>query len=313
MADEFYPITTTTRSGYIQVTDLHAVYWEEAGNPGGLPLLVVHGGPGTGSSPVYRQLFDPERYRIITFDQRGCGRSTPSGECTDNTTSDLVDDMETLRQWLAIDRWVLFGGSWGATLALNYAQHYPQHVVGLLLRGTFLGSVSEIDWFFEGARRFHPELWLEFCAAVPGADRDPLGASHALLFGPDPVTRLRAAHHWCALEMRRAALMPSEVALPDEFALAMARLECHYFRHACFLEPNTLLDGMDRIAQLPLTLVHGRYDLLCPPETAFAVLRRHRGARLHLVPDAGHGSFEPGTAAALRGAADTFLRRAHGM
>ena len=295
-----YPQAETTRSGHIEVDDIHSVYWEEAGNPSGIPVLILHGGPGAGSSPLYRGFFDPAAFRIVSFDQRGCGRSTPLGETRANTTAHLVQDIETLRQFLGIDQWLVFGGSWGATLGLAYCQQYPERATGLVLRSPFLGTAEEVDWFFRGGRLYHPEAWLALLAQLPPGERErPLDAYHARLFCGDASIELAAAKAWCQYEGARASLLPGPFIVPDPLSLSMAKLECHYFVHLAFLQPDQLVRGMARLHHLPLALVHGRYDMLCPPINALRLLEGHRNASLSLVPDAGHSAFEPGMTAAL--------------
>ncbi|MGZ3183715.1 MAG: prolyl aminopeptidase [Telluria sp.] len=293
----------------IEVDDVHSLYWEEAGNPAGLPVLILHGGPGGGQSPLYRGFFDPALWRIISFDQRGCGKSLPTGMVQRNTTGHLVADIEVLRQFLNVKHWLLFGGSWGATLALAYAQQHPAAVIGLLLRSAFLGTAEEIDWFFKGGQKYHPEAWLAFSSKIPTAEQDNLlEAYHRRLFSGDPTVELDAARAWFQYESCRTTLAGGALAAPDAFALVMAKLESHYFKHLAFLAPDQLVRGMGELAHLPVALVHGRYDMLCPPESSFRLLRAHRGAVLHLVPAAGHSAFEPGMREALLRCTGQFAR-----
>jgi len=310
MSQQLYPPLPARRQGSFDADALHTLYWEESGNPQGLPVLVLHGGPGGGSSPQLRRFFDPQAYRIIQFDQRGAGRSTPLGEWRDNTTQLLVDDIESLRQLFGIERWLVFGGSWGATLALAYGQAHPERCLGFLLRSVFLCGQSEIDWFLYGGETFHPELYAAFIAPIPPEERsDLLAAYWRRLSSDDPAVHLPAARGWSRYEQRRASLLGSaqpEAPGNDALDLPLARLEAHYFRHQGFLRPGQLVDGIAGIAHLPALIVQGRYDILCPPVTAFKVLSAWKGAQLQMVPDAGHTAFEAGMTAALLQATQHF-------
>jgi proline iminopeptidase len=293
----------------------HALHVEECGNPGGIPVLFVHGGPGGGCEPYHRQFFDPERYRIILFDQRGCGSSTPHGELEGNDTQALVRDMEFIRAHLGIERWLLFGGSWGSTLSLVYAQAHPQRVTGLVLRGIFLCRDRDIHWFYqEGASRLFPEYWEDYLAPIPVEERDDLVAAyHRRLTGADEVQRLLAAKAWSVWEGRTSTLL-AKPSLAEHFgeahrALAMARIECHYFMHKSFLAENQILRDIDRIRHLPAVIVHGRYDVVCPVEQAWALHRVWPEAELLVSADAGHSAGEPATVAALVGATNRFAER----
>jgi proline iminopeptidase len=288
---------------------------EECGNPGGIPVLFVHGGPGGGCEPYHRQFFDPERYRIILFDQRGCGNSTPHGELAGNDTQALVRDMEFLRAHLGVERWLLFGGSWGSTLSLVYAQAHPQRVTGLVLRGVFLCRDRDIHWFYqEGASRLFPEYWEDYLAPIPVEERDDLVAAyHRRLTGADEVQRLLAAKAWSVWEGRTSTLL-AKPSLAEHFgeahrALAMARIECHYFMHKSFLAENQILRDIDRIRHLPAIIVHGRYDVVCPVEQAWALHRAWPEAELLVSADAGHSAGEPATVDALVGATNRFAER----
>ena len=289
----------------------HVMYVEQSGNPDGVPAVYLHGGPGAGTSPRNRRLFDPEHYRIILFEQRGVGRSTPVADLTDNTTWHLVADMERLREHLGIERWHVCGGSWGSTLSLAYAQTHPDRCLSLGLRGIFLCTAAEIDWFLHGMGTFFPEAERAFHAAIPEFERgDLLTAYGTRLDDPDPAIHSPAAQAWARYEGSCVSLIP-EPAATDDFAstdnaLALARLECHYFRNSCWLEPDQLLNNMDRIRDIPATIVQGRYDVICPPWTADALARAWPEATYIMVPDAGHAVSEPGITAALVEASDRY-------
>lgn len=306
-----YPPIEPYRTGRLRVDATHELYFEESGNPGGAPVLFVHGGPGGGTDPRQRRFFDPARYRIVLFDQRGCGKSTPHASLVDNTTWHLVADMEALRMHLGIDRWMLFGGSWGSTLSLAYAQTYPERVTSLVLRGIFLLRKREIDWFYqEGASRLFPDAWERYLAPIPEAERgDLVAAYHRRLTSDDPAVRLEAARAWSVWEGSTSTLLPDAALVAktgqEEFALAFARIECHYFVHGGFFErDDALLRGVERIAHLPAVIVQGRYDVVCPAESAWALARAWPRARLQIVPDAGHSAMEPGIVDALVRATD---------
>ena len=268
-----YPDLEPRASGLLPLDDVHTMYWEESGNPHGMPVVFLHGGPGAGASPGHRRFFDPARYRIVIFDQRGAGRSTPLGELRDNTTPHLVADMERLRTTLGIERWVVFGGSWGSTLALAYAQAHPERVRALILRGIFLCRRSEIDWFLYGLRTLFPEAWQEFVAPIPDAERgDLLHAYHRRLIDPDPAVHLPAARVWSRYEGSCSTLLPSPETVAyfasDAVALGLARIEAHYFMHDIFLPLDALLANVSRIRHIPAVIVQGRYDAVCPIVTA---------------------------------------------
>jgi len=301
------------RSGWLDVGDGHEIYFEESGNPDGKPCVFVHGGPGGGSSPEARQFFDPERYRIVVFDQRGCGRSRPHASLEANTTWHLVADMETLRRELGINRWLVFGGSWGSTLALAYAQAHPEAVTELVLRGIFLLRPEEIHWFYqEGASALYPDSWEAYLAPIPKEEQgDLLNAFHRRLISNDEAIRLAAARAWSVWEASASFLIQNQdfmdkLDAPDA-ALAMARIECHYFVNGGFFEsPNQLLENIDRIRHIPAIIVQGRYDVVCPAVTAWDLHRAWPEADFQLIPDAGHSAFDSGNTRALVAATDRF-------
>jgi len=278
----------------------HTMHWEECGNPNGVPLLFIHGGPGGGSLPHHRRFYDPSFFRIVLYDQRGAGRSTPLAELADNTTAHLVEDMERLRRHLRIERWLLFGGSWGSTLALVYAEAHPTRVLGLVLRGVFLATRGEVEWFIDGMRRIFPEAWREFNHFLPPSERaDALAHYYRRLIDSDPHVHQSAAQAWDRYERACSTLLPkpegSGRAEGGAGALAIARIEAHYFVHDAFLAPNQILDRLPRIRHLPCTIVQGRYDIICPPMSADALARAWPEAEYIVVPDAGHSVREPGT------------------
>jgi proline iminopeptidase len=311
--DALWPLPEPHASGRLPVDARHALYWEECGNPSGVPIVFVHGGPGGGFLPHHRRFFDPSFWRIVLFDQRGAGRSTPYADLVDNTTWHLVSDMERLRAHLGIERWALFGGSWGSTLSLAYAEAHPARCRGLVLRGIFLASAAEIDWFMYGARHFFPEAWRAFVEFLPEDERDDVVASyHLRLTSPDPAVHLPAAGAWDRYEIACSSLMPQAdpQAPPTEHAsLAIARIEAHYFVHRAFLVEDELLGNLHRIRHLPATIVQGRYDVVCPPVSADALAMAWPEAELVIVPDAGHSVREPGIARALVAAVERLRTR----
>ncbi len=306
-----FPPIRPYRSGHLTVDEIHTLYWEECGNPNGVPVLFLHGGPGSGLSPRHRQFFDPAYYRIVLFDQRGAGQSTPLGEVRNNTTPLLVQDIEQLRQMLGITQWLVFGGSWGSTLALAYGQAYPEACTGFVLRGIFLCTPREIDWFMNGIANFFPNIHAEFVKDIPLQERsDLLSAYCQRLFSDDPAVSLRAARTWSRYEGSCLHLLPHPEVV-DEFgsdavALGVGRLEAHYFRHLGFFSPDQLITNVSRIAHLPAVIVQGRYDVICPPQSAWALHQAWPSARLQVVEDAGHSAMEPGISSALVAATERF-------
>lgn len=291
-------------SGTLPVDGIHTLYWEQSGNPAGVPVVFLHGGPGAGAAAVHRRFFDPEFYRVVIFDQRGAGRSTPLGSLAANTTQDLIADIERLRRHLGIERWLVFGGSWGSTLSLAYGVAYPERCLGFVLRGIFLGARSEIDWFLHGMRAVFPEAWLDFHTFLPQDERsDVLNSYYRRLTSEDPAVHLPAARVWSRYEAACSTLHPNPRAVLEadggNFALALARIEAHYFMHDCFLPEGWAARGIERIRHLPTTIVQGRYDIVCPPVTADALSRLWPEADYVVVPDAGHSALEPGIRAAL--------------
>ena len=308
-----YPEIEPGTSGMLPVSALHTLYYEECGNPRGKPVVFLHGGPGGGSNARCRRFFDPEAYRIVLFDQRGCGRSTPHAELAENTTWDLVADIERLREHLGIERWQVFGGSWGSTLALAYAQTHPERVTELVLRGIFLLRRRELEWFYQqGCDALFPDAWEHYLAAIPPAERgDLIGAYHRRLTHADPAVRIAAARAWSVWEAATSFLYQDrehiQASAADGFALAFARIESHYFVNAGFLDrDDQLLRDVGRIRHIPAVIVQGRYDVVCPLRSAWDLHRAWPEADLQIVPDAGHSAFEPGNLHALIEATDRF-------
>ena len=297
----------------------HVMYWEEAGSPRGLPVLFLHGGPGAGCTPAYRRFFDPAAYRILLFDQRGAGRSTPGAETQSNTTQYLIRDIETLRRHLSVDRWLVFGGSWGSTLALAYGEAHPERCLGFVLRGVFLGRRAEIDWFLHGMGTFFPEAHRAFLAPIPPEERGDglLAAYHRRLMDPDPRVHLPAARAWSRYESACSALRPgpadTAAVAGDRAALSLARLEAHYFKNGLFLRDGQLLGDLHRIKGLPATIVQGRYDVVCPIATADELARAWPGAEYMPVPEAGHSAMEFGIRSALVSATERMKYRLAAM
>ncbi|MCC6377826.1 MAG: prolyl aminopeptidase [Burkholderiales bacterium] len=313
-ADPLFPEIEPFAAGRISVDPRHTLYWEECGNPEGVPIVFLHGGPGGGCLPHHRRFFDPAFWRIVLVDQRGAGRSTPSAEIADNTTWHLVADLERLRSQRGIENWALFGGSWGSTLALAYAESFPERSTGLVLRGVFLASAGEIDWFMNGMGRIFPEAHERFASFLPADERgDLLAGYHRRLTDPDPAVHGPAAAAWDAYESDCSTLLPRAEGSPAfenaAVALAIARIEAHYFVHNGFLADGELLGNAHRIEHLPCTIVQGRYDVICPPVTAHALARAWPSAELVMVPGAGHSVREPGIARALVAAVERLKTR----
>jgi proline iminopeptidase len=308
---ELYPEIEPYATGRLDLDNRHSMYWEQSGNPQGLPVLFLHGGPGAGASPTHRRFFDPEVYRIVIFDQRGSGRSTPLGSLDDNTTPHLIGDIETLRRHLGIETWVVFGGSWGSTLALAYGQTHPARCLAFVLRGIFLARESEIAWFVHGIRTVYPEAWRAFAAPIPENERgELLHAYHRRLVHPDPAVHLSYARAWSRYEGACSTLLPNPELVAhfssDSHALGLSRIEAHYFVNGSFLPPEGLLAGIDRIRRIPTVIVQGRYDMVCPIVTADELSRAWPEAEYTVIPDAGHSALEPGTCARLVRATDRF-------
>ena len=308
-----YPPLEPYNTGRLAVSKIHEIYFEESGNPAGKPVVFLHGGPGGASEPKQRRFFNPAKYRIINFDQRGCGKSTPYASLEENTTWRLVEDIEKIREHLHIDRWQVFGGSWGSTLALAYSEAHPERVTEIILRGIFLLRKEEIDWFYQrGASALYPDAWELYLFHIPEAERsDMLSAYYRRLTSDDPAVRLAAAKRWSGWEGTTSKLLPD----PDftahydeeEFALAFARIEAHYFIHKGFLESDDqLLGNVSRIRHIPAVIVQGRYDVVCPMESAWALHRAWPEADLIVVPDGGHSAFDPPNSRALIASTDRF-------
>ena len=317
-----FPAIEPYASGMLAVGSGHRLYWEQSGNPKGVPIVFLHGGPGAGTAPAYRRFFDPAHYRIILFDQRGSGRSTPEADITDNTTADLIADTERVRQHLRVERWLVFGGSWGSTLALAYGQAHPQVCLGFILRGIFLFSDDEVSWFLGdrsggGMSRFFPEAHRAFAGFIAEGERgELLQAYYRRLTDPDPAVHKAAAAVWCAYENACSRLIPSsnragrgDRVVGDAYyngALAMARIEAHYMIHRGFMAPGQLLAGIDALVRHPAIIIQGRYDMVCPIAAADSLSRAWPGAHYRVVADAGHSSMEPGIRTALVRATEDF-------
>lgn len=308
---ELFPEIEPFQQGFLPLDSLHSMYWEQSGNPSGTPVVFLHGGPGAGASPMHRRFFDPTHYRIIILDQRGAGRSKPLGETRDNTTPHLISDLEYLRQHLDIEKWLVFGGSWGSTLALAYGEAHPERCLGFILRGIFLCRKEEIDWFLYGLRNLFPEAWRELVAPLSIAERsDILAAYHQRLMDPDPAVHMPAARTWSTYEGSCSTLLPNPATVryfaSDVVALGLARMEAHYFSHDIFLPENSLLDNIHRLHGIPATIVQGRYDAVCPIVSADDLHHAWPQAEYIIIDDAGHSVWEPGIQAALLQATEKF-------
>jgi proline iminopeptidase len=311
--ETLYPEIKPFARHELAVDDTHLLYVDESGSPEGLPVLFVHGGPGAGCDSLSRRFFDPRLYRIVTFDQRGCGRSTPHASLENNTTWDLVADMERIREHLGIDKWLLFGGSWGSTLSLAYAQTHAERVHALILRGIFLCRPQEISWFYqEGASRLFPDYWQDYLAPIPQEERgDLVQAFYKRLTGSDQIAQMGAAKAWACWEGRTLTLRPNPQTVErfHERALSIARIECHYFVNDAYLEPNQLLRDMPKIAHLPGVIVHGRYDVVTPLDNAWELHQAWPNSELQIIREAGHAASEPGIVDALVRATNEMARR----
>ena len=302
-------------SGHLQVTPVHQLYYEQCGNPNGKPVVFLHGGPGAGLDTYHRRFFDPQAYRVILFEQRGAGRSLPHASLDDNTTWHLVEDIERVREHFGVEQWLVFGGSWGSTLALAYAETHPERVTGLVLRGIFLCRQTEIRWFYEdnhGASSIFPETWEQFVGLIPEAERgDMVGAYYRRLTSDDASVRLEAARVWSLWESSALKLIPDQKVIEEftepEKAIALARIECHYFINNCFFDTdNHLVENIDRIRHIPAVIVHGRYDIICPFMNAWELHKAWPEASLEIIANAGHAATEPGIVDALVRATDSF-------
>ncbi len=307
-----YPEIKPYATHQLRVDALHSLYIEESGEPEGIPVLFLHGGPGAGCEPNHRRFFDPNRYRIILFDQRGCGRSTPHAELEGNNTANLISDIESIRELLGVNGWLVFGGSWGSTLALAYAESHPNCVLGLVLRGVFLCRDREIEWFYQqGVDRIFPDYWQDFLSVIPEAERgDMVDAYYRRLTGNDEIARMAAAKAWSLWEARTATLLPNKELLKHfsspHVALSLASIESHYFVNKAFLEPNQLLENAHKLSDIPGIIVQGRYDLICPMESAWELQQAWPNSDLRIVNDAGHAATEAGITKALVEATDYF-------
>lgn len=307
-----YPEIRPFATEHLKVDELHSLYLEQSGNPEGIPVLFIHGGPGSSCSAAHRRFFDPEKYWIVLFDQRGAGKSRPHASLESNTTQHLIEDIESIRRHLGVSKWLLFGGSWGATLSLAYAQAHPESVMGMVLRGIFLCRPRDIDWLYqEGASRVFPDYWDDFINPVDPTKRNELvPAYYELLTGENEIARMRAAEAWSLWEGRVSTLAPNESlanAYTEPFAaLAMARIECHYFMQNGFLKPDQLLNEASKLSSIPTKIIHGRYDCVCPIDQAWALYEALDQAEIQIISDAGHSVFEPGIRKALVAATDEF-------
>lgn len=308
---ELFPPLEPYVKGTMRVDEIHTLYWEESGNPQGVPVVFLHGGPGAGATPTHRRFFDPAIWRIVIFDQRGAGRSHPLGETRANTTQLLIQDIEALRQQRSIERWHVFGGSWGSTLAIAYAEEHPDRCLGLMLRGICLMQRHEIEWFLYGIRVFFPEAWQKFAQFVPAEDRHDLLSAYIKIFeGKDEKKKLEAIRTWSQYESTCSVLVPSPEGVSsladDRHRTGLALIEAHYFKNNLFMPDTKLLDNVERIRKIPCILVQGRYDVVCPIATAFELHQRWPEAQYQIIPDAGHSALEPGIRSALIEATEKF-------
>ena len=314
-AGDFYPPIKPYNSGYLRVSPEHEIYYEESGNPRGKPVVFLHGGPGGGTDAKMRCFFNPKRYRIVLFDQRGCGKSRPSASLVDNTTWHLVADIEAIRNLLGIERWQVFGGSWGSTLGIAYAETYPERVTELVLRGIFTLRRSELEWFYQdGSSWMFPDAFEDYLRVIPEAERaDMIAAYHRRLTSPDPDVQIEAARAWSAWEGKTLSLLPDAERVrrfsEDHYALAFARIECHYFvNRGFFASDDQLIADAHRLTDIPGVIVHGRYDVVTPVKIAFDLARNWPQAKLRVVADAGHAMTEPGIVHELIAATSWFAR-----
>ena len=295
-----FPEIEPNEQGILKVSSLHSIYWERSGNPKGAPILILHGGPGGGSSPTYRRYFNPSIFNIVQFDQRGCGRSTPHSELKENSTNHLIEDIEKLRRFLKIETWHVFGGSWGSTLSMIYAIEYPEKVLSLTLRGIFLCRRNELSWFYQkGASEIFPEEFDLYQSVIPENERgDLINAFYKRLIGKDRTERAKAAYAWTRWEMNTSFLMPKEFsnikASNDTFSDSFARIECHYFINNIFLEDNYILKNINKIKDIPLAIVQGRYDIVCPMRSAWDLKQSLPSSKLYVIDNAGHSMKEIG-------------------
>jgi len=317
-----YPEIEPFNRNWLKVGDLHQIYYEESGNPHGSPVIFLHGGPGSGCNPTQRRFFDPEHYRIVLLDQRGCGRSTPQGEVRENTTNDLVADIEKLREHLNIAKWHVFGGSWGSTLALAYATQHTARVISLILRGIFLSRTSELNWFLGEVQNFYPEVWQTLIDYLPENERgNVLAAYERRIFSEDAKVNQPAATRWNAFESALLRLKnpdnaqvsktpetASETLTANQTEVARARVQIHYIKHHCFVEGDAILEAANKLEHIPTVIVQGRYDMVCPPQTAWILSRRLPHAEFLMIQDAGHSAMEPGITSALVAATEKFKR-----
>ena len=296
---DLFPPIEPFATGFLRLDALNTMYWEQSGNPSGIPVAFLHGGPGAGATPTHRRFFDPHHYRIVVFDQRGAGRSTPLGSLIDNTTAHLVADMEALRRHLGIERWLAFGGSWGSMLALAYAEAHPERILALVLRGIFLCRESEVEWFLYGMRKVFPEAWRAFAGFLPEGERDDLlEAYYRRLTDPAPLVHMPAARAWSTYEGACSTLLPSPDTVAafgeERMALGLARIEAHYFRHNIIAPADDLVAHIERIRRIPAVIVQGRYDMVCPIASADELAQAWPEAEYNVIADAGHSAMEPG-------------------